>query len=111
MVLRFLIWGFDFKVPWARASELQLCTGGEGGRKPSSKNLLIIELGAGTSVPTVRFFCERSMKEFGCNMVRINPRDYQVPKGATAFACGALEAIEILDLLKLVFKMYSFILF
>jgi hypothetical protein len=65
----------------------------------ASKNLLIIELGAGTSVPTVRFFCERSMKEFGCNMVRINPRDYQVPKGATAFACGALEAIEILDLL------------
>ena len=65
----------------------------------ASKNLLIIELGAGISVPTVRFFCERSMEEYNCNMVRINPRDYQVPKGATALACGALEALELLDIM------------
>jgi len=65
----------------------------------ASKNLLIIELGAGISVPTVRFFCERSMKEYDCNMVRINPRDYQVPKGSTALASGALEALELLDLM------------
>ena len=42
---------------------------------------IVIELGAGTAIPTVRYFSER----FAPNLIRINPREFALPsKGGIA---------------------------
>ena len=41
--------------------------------------LAIIEIGAGKAVPTVRFFSEDTARKYGATLIRINPRDYDVP--------------------------------
>lgn len=54
------------------------------------ERLVVIELGAGTAVATVRAFSER----LNCPLVRINPTDHDGPKeGDVGIACGALEGI------------------
>lgn len=52
---------------------------------------LVIELGAGTSIPTVRMIGQ----QVGGPMIRINPREYQVPrKTDIGMAVGALEGLQ-----------------
>jgi NAD-dependent SIR2 family protein deacetylase len=41
--------------------------------------LVIIELGAGTTIPTVRHLSEQVAEEFAAPLIRINPREPQVP--------------------------------
>ncbi len=56
-----------------------------------ANNLVIIEIGAGRAVPTVRMTSEQIAKEFGAPLIRINPRE---PEGADiAIPMGAKEAI------------------
>lgn len=59
---------------------------------------VVIELGAGTAVPTVRYFCERSNGK----LIRINPRDYQCNRNnAISLAVGAKRGVELIfDALK-----------
>jgi NAD-dependent SIR2 family protein deacetylase len=53
--------------------------------------LVVIELGAGTAVATVRAFSER----LDCPLVRVNPTDCEVPKDDdVSLAAGALAGIE-----------------
>jgi len=59
--------------------------------------LAVIELGAGTSVPTVRLTSEHLARRPGARLVRINPRETDVPPGAIAVPTGALRAIEEID--------------
>jgi NAD-dependent SIR2 family protein deacetylase len=59
--------------------------------------LVIIELGAGTAVPTVRNFSERIAESAKCNLIRINPRESAVPAGQIGLPLGALAAIEEID--------------
>ena len=59
--------------------------------------LTVVELGAGTAVPTVRLTSEHLARRHGARLIRINPRDSQVPPGAIALATGALWAIEEID--------------
>lgn len=55
-------------------------------------NLVIIEIGAGTAVPTVRVTGEQIAKEFGADLIRINPRE---PENADiGIPIGAKEAIN-----------------
>jgi len=55
-------------------------------------SLAIIEIGAGTAVPTVRMMGERIAKEFNAPLIRINPRESE---GATiSLAMGGKEAIK-----------------
>lgn len=61
-------------------------------RQQKSK-LAVIELGAGTAVPTVRLFCE----ELGATLVRINVREPEGPPGTFSIAGGALEALKAID--------------
>ncbi|MCX7759671.1 MAG: NAD-dependent deacetylase [Hydrogenothermaceae bacterium] len=60
------------------------------------KNIVIIEIGAGEAIPTVRWFGERIAKEYNGTLIRINPRDYTVPSNIKAIpiALGGLEAIK-----------------
>jgi len=53
--------------------------------------LAIIEMGAGTAVPTVRNSSEQVAKEFDTPLIRINPRECQ---GAIiGLELGAVEAL------------------
>ena len=58
---------------------------------------VIIEMGAGLAVPTVRMTSERLAHLFGATLVRINPREPQVPSGQIGVPLGALEALQAID--------------
>jgi NAD-dependent SIR2 family protein deacetylase len=50
-------------------------------------NLVIVEIGAGTAVPTVRNISEKIRRNFGAKLIRINPKesfgaDIEIKKGA-----------------------------
>jgi len=55
--------------------------------------LVVVELGAGLAVPSVRFHCEKS----GGDLVRINPRDADAPKDAISIPLSAREALARID--------------
>jgi len=57
-------------------------------RQTRGRRLVVIELGAGTAVPTVRIECESA----GGTLIRINPREPEVSDGIS-LPCGALAAI------------------
>ncbi len=57
-------------------------------------NLVVIELGAGNHIPTVRHESERRA---GSRLIRINPRDSQMPDGkGISISNGALEAVKLI---------------
>jgi NAD-dependent SIR2 family protein deacetylase len=58
--------------------------------------LVIIEMGAGTSVATVRYKSEQVASYYNGTLIRINPRDYQVPKNHISIPTGALEGLKML---------------
>lgn len=57
------------------------------------KRLAIIELGAGTAIPTIRHMGERLAGRNKAMLIRINPREAQVPPGQISIATGALEGL------------------
>ena len=59
--------------------------------------LAIVELGAGTAIPTVRYFSEGAVNRFKGKLVRINVRDPEVPDGHVGLPMGALEALTKID--------------
>ena len=61
-------------------------------------SVVVIECGAGQAIPTVRSTCERFARKFGGLLIRINPREPEVPAGHVSIALGALAALEALDL-------------
>ncbi|MDX9721121.1 MAG: Sir2 family NAD-dependent protein deacetylase [Myxococcota bacterium] len=60
------------------------------------KALCVLELGAGTAIPTVRMLGE-DLAKLGAGLIRINPRDASVPAGAISLRAGALEALRQLQ--------------
>lgn len=62
-----------------------------------SARLTIIELGAGTAIPTVRCTSESVAKRLGGNLIRINPRETGVPEGGFGIRMGALEGIQKIE--------------
>lgn len=62
-----------------------------------TNNLVIIELGAGSHIPSVRLFSEEQAR-FG-TLIRINPREPQRPKWVigVSFAATALTALMAID--------------
>ncbi|MFZ3000018.1 MAG: Sir2 family NAD-dependent protein deacetylase [Undibacterium umbellatum] len=59
---------------------------------------LVIELGAGTAIPSVRNFSHRVMLEYGGRLLRINLRESQVPFAQdVGLAMGALEALTAIQ--------------
>ena len=58
-------------------------------------NPVIVEIGAGTAVPTVRLTGERVAKELGAKLIRINPREPETdPRLGWGLPMGGLEGIE-----------------
>lgn len=58
---------------------------------------VVVELGAGLHVPSVRYFSESLCERAGARLVRINPRDAQVPKGQIGLALGGADALHALQ--------------
>lgn len=59
------------------------------------KRPVVIELGAGIHIPSVRHFSKKIVEQFNGNLIRINPRDSDVDRRENVgFACGALEGLE-----------------
>jgi NAD-dependent SIR2 family protein deacetylase len=57
--------------------------------------LVVIELGAGTVVPTVRHFSDQLTRNYGASIIRINPDDAQVWRGRhVGLAMPALNALS-----------------
>ena len=52
----------------------------------ADKRLAVIELGAGTGVPTVRWECE----SHGSSLIRVNPRDSEAPPDSVVLPVGAV---------------------
>ena len=58
-------------------------------------NIVVIELGAGTAIPSARAEGARRAKD---KLIRINPRESAVSDSrGVAISAGALEALELLD--------------
>ena len=62
-----------------------------GGVDPA--RLVVIEMGAGLAIPSVRYECECS----GGRLIRINPRDFKTPAGEISLPVGALAGLQRLD--------------
>ncbi len=57
--------------------------------------LAVIEIGAGKAVPTVRMLSERVADQLYGTLIRINPRDYDIPsKRHISIPLGGLEGIR-----------------
>ena len=66
--------------------------------KFKNKNLLIIELGAGTNIPTVRLTCEEVYQSAGNHFIRVNPRESECGLEKTlSLPMGAKDAIEAIS--------------
>ena len=66
--------------------------------KFKNKNLLIIELGAGTNIPTVRLTCEEVYQSAGNHFIRINPRESACGlKNTISLPMGAKDAIKAIS--------------
>lgn len=64
-----------------------------------STPLVVVEIGAGLAVPTVRYLSEDTSRiHKNCSLIRINPRDGDVPRSKdVSIGLGALEALELID--------------
>lgn len=79
----------------ARAEAKWLDTVGE-----SRARIVVIEIGAGTAIPSVRHFSHRISHEFGGIIIRINPSESEVPSSLDiGLAMGSLEALRGIDAL------------
>lgn len=63
----------------------------------NSKKLVIIEMGAGTAVPTIRHLTQTlSRKKMAC-AIRINPREAQISAPHISLPHGSLETLNAMD--------------
>jgi NAD-dependent SIR2 family protein deacetylase len=67
-------------------------------RLAAARRPLVIELGAGTAVPSVRIFGQHVLQRLNGRLLRINPRESGVPSGRdVGIAAGALDALRAVD--------------
>ncbi len=56
--------------------------------------LVVVEMGAGTAISTIRNMSESLGKYHNAVIIRINPRDYRVSPPHISIPCGALEGLQ-----------------
>lgn len=62
--------------------------------------VVVVEMGAGTTIPSVRHFSHRISHEFGGRIIRINPTELSVPSSMdVGIATGSLAALRGIDAL------------
>jgi NAD-dependent SIR2 family protein deacetylase len=75
------------------AQQQRLAAWLDGVAKFSAK-LVVIELGAGSAIATVRRTSERITESMDGKLIRINPREDDVPRGQIGLPLGAAEGIQ-----------------
>jgi len=94
-ILMFGDWGWYSDRTEEQEVELQDWISGLDRRRTK---LVVVEIGAGEQVPTVRRFSERVVGQFkNSRLIRVNPRDYDVPQGGIGISMGALEGLKKID--------------
>ena len=91
-ILMFNDWGWD-----SARSDVQHRNLDQWFDSISGARLVVVECGAGLAIPTVRITCERVARLFGGTLVRINPREADVPPGHVSLPVGALAGLRLLD--------------
>ncbi|HKJ04261.1 MAG TPA: Sir2 family NAD-dependent protein deacetylase [Geopsychrobacteraceae bacterium] len=61
------------------------------------KTTVVVEMGAGTSVPTIRHLSEQLGHRQHSTVIRINPREAQIRGGHISLACGTVEGLAGID--------------
>ena len=59
--------------------------------------LVVLEMGAGTAIPTIRFMGERLCQGNSGTLIRINPREAQAPAGAISISSGAMAGLDAIN--------------
>jgi len=62
-----------------------------------NRRLAVIEMGAGTAIPTIRHASERLGGRSNAGVVRINPREAHIRPPHIGLPCGALEGLRAID--------------
>ncbi len=65
--------------------------------KNRGSKIVIVEIGAGSAVPTVRMTSENVVNRNGATLIRINTREPEVPAGNTGIAMGAAECLTRIE--------------
>lgn len=63
----------------------------------AKKRIVVIETGAGTSIPTIRRLSEQIGSRKNTTVIRINPREPQIKNPHISIATGALEGLRNID--------------
>jgi hypothetical protein len=59
---------------------------------------VVIEIGAGSAIPSVRYFSQHVLTQHNGRLIRINPRESQVPgRLDVGLACGSLAGLSAID--------------
>ena len=61
------------------------------------KNLVVLEIGAGENIPTVRMECESVYSLKKGPFIRINPKECKIPRGGISIPLGGMEALEEME--------------
>lgn len=62
------------------------------------KRIAVIEMGAGTGIPTIRALSERvGWRYENASVIRINPREPEIKPPHISIVCGALEGLQKID--------------
>jgi NAD-dependent SIR2 family protein deacetylase len=91
-ILMFGDWGWESSWSDAQQRRMEHWLGGLGPAR-----IVVIELGAGQAVATVRRISEQIVRQYRGRLIRINPREPDVPAGHLALPLGALAALRALD--------------
>ena len=62
-----------------------------------NKQVAVVEMGAGSMVPTIRYLSERLGSQAGTTVIRINPREPQIGRPHLSLSCGALAGLQEID--------------
>ncbi|WP_305041658.1 SIR2 family NAD-dependent protein deacylase [Geoalkalibacter sp.] len=58
------------------------------------ERLAVVEMGAGTAIPTIRYLSEELGYRYGAKVIRINPREGQIAAPHLSLSCGGLTGLE-----------------
>ncbi len=63
----------------------------------SGRRIVVIEMGAGKTIPTIRNISERIGRKEYATVIRINPREPSIRPPHISMTCGALEGLKQID--------------
>ncbi len=62
------------------------------------ESIVVVEMGAGTAIPTIRYMSERIGQRHDATVIRINPREAHISGGHISLPCGTVEGLDGIDI-------------